>query len=82
MKEFEQLVELKVWGEGKEIEGSYTYEDGYWDWGYDEYGNYYENVFVFSNPINLLSFLTFCKSGNLDMEIPESSCFIKNVVIK
>ena len=38
--------------------------------------NYFENVFVFSNPINLLSFLTFCKSGNLDMEIPESSCFI------
>ena len=25
--------EAKVWGEGKEIEGSYTYEDGYWDWG-------------------------------------------------
>ncbi|MBQ9752149.1 MAG: hypothetical protein IJV81_04910 [Paludibacteraceae bacterium] len=38
--------ELKVWGEGKEIEGSYTYEDGYWDWGYDEYGNYYENGWV------------------------------------
>ena len=38
--------EAKVWGEGKEIEGSYTYEDGYWDWGYDEYGNYYENGWV------------------------------------
>ena len=38
--------------------------------------NYYENVFVFSNPICLLSFLTFCKSGNLDFDIPESSCFI------
>lgn len=34
--------ELKVSGEGKTIKGSYTYEDGYWDWGYDEYGNYYE----------------------------------------
>ena len=38
--------EAKVWGEGKEIEGSYTYEDGYWDWGYDEYGNYYDNGWV------------------------------------
>ena len=38
--------ELKVWGEGKEIEGSYTYEDGFWDWGYDEFGNYYENGWV------------------------------------
>ena len=24
--------ELKVWGEGKEIEGSYTYEDGHWEY--------------------------------------------------
>lgn len=40
-----------------------------------KYG-YYENVFVFSNPICLLSFLTFCKNGNLDIKIPESSCFI------
>jgi hypothetical protein len=38
--------EAKVWGEGKEIEGSYTYEDGHWDWGYDEYGNYYDNGWV------------------------------------
>ena len=38
--------EAKVWGEGKEIEGSYTYEDGYWDWGYDEYGNYYDNGWI------------------------------------
>ena len=38
--------EAKVWGEGKEIEGSYTYEDGHWDWGYDEYGNYYDNWVV------------------------------------
>ncbi len=29
--------ELKVWGEGKEIEGSYTYEDGHWDYNYDEW---------------------------------------------
>ncbi len=31
--------ELKVWGEGKEIEGSYTYESGYWDYPevWDEY---------------------------------------------
>jgi hypothetical protein len=38
--------EAKVWGEGKEIEGSYTYEDGHWDWGYDEYGDYYDNWVV------------------------------------
>ena len=38
--------EAKVWGEGKEIEGSYTYEDGHWDWGYDEYGNYYDNGWI------------------------------------
>ena len=29
--------ELKVWGEGKEIEGSYTYEDGHWDYNYDDW---------------------------------------------
>lgn len=29
--------EFKVWGEGKEIEGSYTYEDGHWDYLYDEW---------------------------------------------
>lgn len=31
--------ELKVWGEGKEIEGSYTYEDGHWEYPqvWDEY---------------------------------------------
>lgn len=29
--------ELKVWGEGKEIEGSYTYEDGHWDYNYEEW---------------------------------------------
>ena len=38
--------EAKVWGEGKEIEGSYTYEDGHWDSGYDGYGNYYNNGWV------------------------------------
>lgn len=32
--------EFKVWGEGKEIEGSYTYEDYYWDYQYDEWGNW------------------------------------------
>ena len=31
--------ELKVWGEGKEIEGSYTYDDYHWEYVYDEYGN-------------------------------------------
>ena len=31
--------EAKVWGEGKEIEGSYTYEDGHWEYPevWDEY---------------------------------------------
>lgn len=32
--------ELKVWGEGKEIEGSYTYEDYEWHYQYDEWGNW------------------------------------------
>lgn len=35
--------ELKAWGEGKEIEGSYTYEDGHWEYPevWDEYWQQY-----------------------------------------
>ena len=32
--------ELKVYGEGKTIKASYTYEDYYWKYYYDEYGNW------------------------------------------
>lgn len=32
--------ELKVWGDGKDIEGSYTYEDYYWEPQFDEWGNW------------------------------------------
>jgi hypothetical protein len=38
--------ELKVWGEGKEIEGSYTYEDGYWEYVSDESGTYYDRTWI------------------------------------
>lgn len=38
--------ELKVWGEGKEIEGSYTYEDYYWEYQFDEWGNCIGEEFV------------------------------------
>lgn len=32
--------ELKVWGEGQETECSYTYEDYYWEYYYDDWGDY------------------------------------------
>lgn len=38
--------ELKVWGEGKEIEGSYTYEDYHWEYSYDQYGYIYDSYKV------------------------------------